>query len=63
MIDEKNLLPLAAVPDCAALGVRARNGAASTWKQWHLADVWLDQSKPPDAPRDACVELLAGARP
>jgi hypothetical protein len=62
MIDEKNLLPVAAVPDRAALGVRVRNGAPSTWKQWHLADVWLDQSRLPDAPRDACVELLAGAR-
>jgi hypothetical protein len=64
MIDDKNILPLAAVPDGAALGLRVRICAPSTWGEWDLAgDVWLDQSEFSAAPRDACVQLPAGARP
>jgi peptide/nickel transport system substrate-binding protein len=43
MMDERNLLPLVAVPDFAAIDGRVRNWAPSPWGEWRLADVWLEQ--------------------
>ena len=46
MMDERDILPLVAVPDFVALDARVRNWAPSPWGEWRLADVWLDaQSK------------------
>jgi ABC-type transport system substrate-binding protein len=45
MMDEKNLLPIVAVPDFAALAGQVRNWAPSPWGEWRLADVWLEQSE------------------
>ena len=63
MIEEKNLLPLVAVPDFAALDLRVRNWSPSTWGDWRLGDVWLDQSEASAAPRDTRAKSPAGARP
>jgi len=63
MINEKTILPLVAVPDFAALDLRVRNWSPSAWGDWRLGDVWLDQSEPFVAPRDARAKSLAGARP
>ena len=63
MINEKTILPLVAVPDFAALDLRVRNWSPSAWGEWRLGDVWLDQSEPFVAPRDARAKSPAGARP
>ncbi len=63
MMEGKNILPLVAVPDFAALDSRVRNWSPSAWGEWHLADVWLDQPDAgPDA-RDAGAKTSAGAKP
>jgi len=56
MMDEKNLLPIVAVPDFAALAGQVRNWAPSPWGEWRLADVWLEQS-------EAGTKTPAGAKP
>jgi peptide/nickel transport system substrate-binding protein len=59
MMEERNLLPLVAVPDFAGLDLRVRNWSPAAWGEWHLADVWLEQSAPPAPSRDA----PAGVKP
>ena len=56
MMEEKNLLPIVAVPDFAALAEQVRNWAPSPWGEWRLADVWLEQS-------EAGTKTPAGAKP
>ena len=56
MMDEKNLLPMVAVPDFAARAAQVRNWAPSPWGEWRLADVWLEQS-------EAGSKTPAGAKP
>jgi ABC-type transport system substrate-binding protein len=63
MMEEKNILPLVAVPDFAALDARVRNWSPSAWGGWHLADVWLEQSDAGTNARDAGAKTPAGARP
>jgi ABC-type transport system substrate-binding protein len=63
MIEERNLLPLVVVPDFAALDSRVRNWSSSTWGEWHLADVWLDQADAGPSAHDAGAKTSAGARP
>jgi peptide/nickel transport system substrate-binding protein len=63
MMEEKNILPLVAVPDFAALDSRVRNWSPSAWGEWHLADVWLEQSDAGTNARDAGAKTPAGARP
>lgn len=45
MMDERNLLPLVAVPDYAAVDARVRNWAPAAWGEWRLADVWLEAAE------------------
>ena len=63
MMEEKNILPLVAVPDFAALDARVRNWSPSAWGEWHLADVWLEQSDAGTNARDAGAKAPAGAKP
>jgi len=63
MMDEKNILPLVAVPDFAAVDPQVRNWSPAPWGEWRLADVWLDQTEPAGAARDAAKKTPAGARP
>jgi ABC-type transport system substrate-binding protein len=63
MMEEKNILPLVAVPDFAALDARVRNWSPSAWGEWHLADVWLEQSDAGTNTRDAGAKAPAGAKP
>jgi ABC-type transport system substrate-binding protein len=63
MIEERNFLPLVVVPDFAALDSRVRNWSSSTWGEWHLADVWLDQADAGPSAHDAGAKTSAGARP
>jgi hypothetical protein len=62
MIEERNVLPLVAVPDFAALDPRVRNWSPTPWGEWRLADVWIDQADAV-AERDAAKKTPAGARP
>ncbi len=63
MMEEKNLLPLVAVPDFAAVDGRVRNWSPSPWGEWRLADVWLDQGDPSNGSRDAARKPQVGAKP
>ncbi len=63
MMEQKNLLPLVAVPDFAALDSRVRNWSPSPWGEWHLADVWLDQADAGTNAHDAEAKRPAGAKP
>jgi hypothetical protein len=63
MIEEKNLLPLVVVPEFAALDSRVRNWSPSPWGEWHLADVWIDQTDAEPNPHDAAAKTAAGAKP
>jgi len=63
MREQKNLLPLVLVPDFAALDSRVRNWSPSTWGEWHLADVWLDQADADTNAHDAGAKTPAGAKP
>jgi peptide/nickel transport system substrate-binding protein len=63
MMDERNILPLVAVPDFAALDSRVRNWSPSAWGEWHLADVWLEQSDAGTNARDAGAKIAPEARP
>jgi peptide/nickel transport system substrate-binding protein len=63
MMDEKNLLPLVAVPDFAALDPRVRNWSPAPWGEWRLADVWLDQPDAAGPLGDTPAKSPAGARP
>lgn len=55
MMDEKNLLPIVAAPDFAALAGQVRDRAPSRWGEWQLADVWLRRS-------ETGTKMLAGAK-
>jgi peptide/nickel transport system substrate-binding protein len=63
MLEEKNLLPLVAVPDFAVSDARVRNWSASSWGEWRLADVWLDQKDAASAAGDASTKTEIGDRP
>jgi peptide/nickel transport system substrate-binding protein len=63
MMEQKNLLPLVAVPDFAALDSRVRNWSPSPWGEWHLADVWLDQADAGTNAHDAEAKTPAGTKP
>jgi peptide/nickel transport system substrate-binding protein len=63
MMDEKNILPLVAVPDFAALDPRVRNWSAAPWGEWRLADVWIEQGAGAARPGDAARKTPVGARP
>ena len=63
MMDEKNILPLVAVPDFAALDPRVRNWSPAPWGEWRLADVWIEQGTAAAGPGDAAKKTPVGARP
>jgi peptide/nickel transport system substrate-binding protein len=63
MMEEKNLLPLVAVPDFAAVDGRVRNWSPAPWGEWRLADVWLEHGDAPNGMRDAVTKASVGARP
>jgi peptide/nickel transport system substrate-binding protein len=63
MMDQKNLLPLVAVPDFAAADTRVRNWAPASWGDWRLADVWLEQGEVANAARGAAKKTRVGAKP
>jgi hypothetical protein len=63
MIDEKNILPLVAVPDFVAVDARVRNWAPAPWGEWRIADVWLDQAEASGSSHDAATKSPAGANP
>ena len=63
MMDQKNLLPLVAVPDFAAADTRVRNWAPAPWGEWRLADVWLEQGEGANAARGAAKKAPVGAKP
>ena len=60
MIDEKNLLPLAVVPDFA--DPRVRNWSPAAWGEWRLADAWLGQPDAAGPSLDTSVKSPAGAK-
>jgi ABC-type transport system substrate-binding protein len=62
MLEEKNLLPLVAVPDFAVMDGRVRNWSPAPWGEWRLADVWLEQGEA-SGMRDSAAKPSAGARP
>jgi ABC-type transport system substrate-binding protein len=63
MMEQKNLLPLVAVPDFAAVDARVRNWSPAPWGEWRLADVWLEQGEVSNPTRDAVGKPSVGARP
>jgi ABC-type transport system substrate-binding protein len=63
MMDERNLLPLVAVPDFAAADARVRNWSPAPWGEWRLADVWLVQAEAAGTARDATAKSETRARP
>jgi len=63
MIDQRNLLPLVAVPDFAAADARVRNWAPAPWGEWRLADVWLEQEVGAKALLGAGKNAPVGAKP
>jgi hypothetical protein len=63
MMEEKNLLPLVAVPDFAAVDGRVRNWSPAPWGEWRLADVWLEPGEAPNGMRNAVTKASLGARP
>jgi hypothetical protein len=63
MLDEKDILPLVAVPDFAALDARVRNWSPAPWGEWRLADVWLDEAEPATSARDGVRKSALGAKP
>jgi hypothetical protein len=63
MMDEKNILPLVAVPDFAALDPRVRNWSPAPWGEWRLADVWIEQGAAAAGSGDAMKKTPDGARP
>jgi peptide/nickel transport system substrate-binding protein len=63
MMDEKNILPLVAVPDFAAVDARVRNWSPAPWGEWRLADVWIEQGAAAARPRDVAKKTPVGARP
>jgi MarR-like DNA-binding transcriptional regulator SgrR of sgrS sRNA len=46
LLDERRVLPLVALPEYVGLSPRVRDWMPARWGEWHLADVWLDLSKP-----------------
>jgi MarR-like DNA-binding transcriptional regulator SgrR of sgrS sRNA len=46
LLDERRVIPLVALPEYVGLGPRVRDWMPARWGEWHLADVWLDQSRP-----------------
>jgi hypothetical protein len=62
-MDERDILPLVAVPDFVALDARVRNWAPSPWGEWRLADVWLDAIEPAPSARGAQGKSAGGAKP
>ena len=63
MMEQKNLLPLVAVADFAAVDARVRNWSPAPWGEWRLADVWLEQGEVANPTRDAVGKSSMGARP
>jgi peptide/nickel transport system substrate-binding protein len=63
MMDEKNIVPLVAVPDFAAVDQRVRNWSPAPWGEWRFADVWIDQGAAAAGPGNAAKKMPAGARP
>jgi peptide/nickel transport system substrate-binding protein len=46
LLEERRVLPLVALPEYVGLGQRVRDWMPARWGEWHLADVWLDESVP-----------------
>jgi ABC-type transport system substrate-binding protein len=63
MMDQRNLLPLIAVPDFAAVDARLRNWSPAPWGDWRLADVWLEQGEVLKGAPDVVTKPSVGARP
>jgi peptide/nickel transport system substrate-binding protein len=63
MMDKKNILPLVAVPDFAAVDARVRNWSPAPWGEWRLADVWIEQGAAAAGSGDAAKKTPVGARP
>jgi len=63
MMDQRNLLPLVAVPDFAAADARVHNWAPAPWGEWRLADVWLEQGEGANALRGAAKKAPSRAKP
>ena len=63
MIDQRNLMPLVAVPDFAAADARVRNWAPAPWGEWRLSDVWLEREVGAKALRGDGKKAPVGAKP
>jgi hypothetical protein len=63
MMKEGSLSPLMAVPDFAAADARVSNGPPSAWRNWNLADLWLDRSAALSNCHTGASKMRAGTEP
>ena len=71
ILDDRYVMPIAALPEYSGLGAGVRNWLPSRWGEWHLADVWLEvpeAAASPSTPASSVVPSQAapaasGARP
>jgi peptide/nickel transport system substrate-binding protein len=43
VIEDREILPLVAVPEFVGIGPNVRDWMPARWGEWHLAEVWLEQ--------------------
>jgi peptide/nickel transport system substrate-binding protein len=60
VLDQRNLLPIVALPEYAGIGSTVRNWLPAPWGEWRLADVWLDVPEP-SAPAKASSDAAAAS--
>jgi ABC-type transport system substrate-binding protein len=65
LLDDREVLPLVALPDYIALSPSVRDWTPAPWGEWRLADVWIDRSEKAPAAISPPDEIAspAGARP
>jgi MarR-like DNA-binding transcriptional regulator SgrR of sgrS sRNA len=61
LLDERRVLPLVALPEYVGLSARVRDWMPARWGEWHLADVWLDLSKPAAPQADGTSSVNASS--
>jgi ABC-type transport system substrate-binding protein len=69
LLEERQLLPLIALPDYVGIGPAVRNWSPAPWGEWRLADVWLEASEsttsgaPGESSGTSAKDRAPGVRP